>query len=268
MQLANTAHTADDPTVSRILLNIGNTNTEWAIADGIAIRSTGKLPTDTILKDGEIHLESLTTCSELPCLAACVVPEAEERIIQKFPDNNVTFLDYRLVPHIDFSLIEEPETIGADRLANAVAGLHLFTAPVIVVDCGTAITGEVIDREKRFRGGMILPGRRIQRRALGSSAGLLPEIPMSSCRPNALGTTTRDSIRSGIDLALIGALKEILSGIHRELGVPECRAVAVGGDAGYFIENIAELTPGPRHFTLMGLAVVAAGLTEAADSTA
>src|ERR1035438_9519599 len=70
----------------------------------------------------------------------------------------------------------QPQTIGPDRLANAVAARHRFGAPAVVVDFGTAVTFDVVDRAGNYVGGIIAPGLAAMTDYLHEKTALLPRI--------------------------------------------------------------------------------------------
>ena len=232
-----------------LLLNIGNTNTQFArlAADG-TLSTVTMVPTEALADCAE--LADLASC---PGLAASVVPAAQAALAARFP--NLHFLALRDVPFVDFSAVD-PSTLGADRLANLAAATEIG-APVIVLDCGTAITTEALGAGNRFQGGAILPGRRLLRQALHDHTAQLPLVPLGNCEPPALGTNTAEAILAGTDAAVLGAVNHLLRRSQQTLGAPDCPVLAVGGDAPYFATHLPQVQLGPTDFTLRGLRAIA-----------
>jgi type III pantothenate kinase len=180
--------------------------------------------------------------------------------VDRYPNAAFHFVSAESVPEIDFSLVDT-STLGADRVANAAVIAAELLAPAIVLDCGTAITTEVVDAEYRFRGGAIMPGRRLLRRALKANTGQLPEIPFGDDSPPAVGVNTAEAIRAGIDLGVLGAVQRVIDASRAELGGGEgCDVYVVGGDAGFFLEHLVAVTRGAEDFTMRGLALIAGRL--------
>ena len=147
-----------------ILLDIGNTHTRIARAEGEKITILRTLRTSD-LNEAEIPSDPEGAWG------ASVVPAAAAKL------KNVNFINAALAGKIlDFSSVDS-STIGADRLANAVAALDHGT-PALVLDCGSAVTIELVDENLRFLGGAIAPGRKMLRRALHANTAQLPEIPL------------------------------------------------------------------------------------------
>lgn len=234
------------------LLNIGNTHTQVGGLERGRASLLERLPTADILAG---RLPAALERPEGPCLAACVVPRARAVIEAARPAPGVVFLSPDMVTEVSFALVDA-STLGADRIANAVAAAEKG-GPVLVLDCGTCVTTEAVDGRGCFRGGAILPGRALLRQALHAHTGQLPLVPLQGACPSALGPCTRDAILAGVDLGVLGAVQRIVADSRATLGAPDCPVVAVGGDAPFFCQHLPGLVPGDELFTLRGLARVA-----------
>jgi len=120
-----------------------------------------------------------------------------------------------------------PDEIGADRIAVAVAALHLYGAPVMVVDFGTATNIEVIDREGAFIGGIICPGLATSADALFSAAAKLSSISIE-VPDTVIGKSTAHAVRSGLTYGEIDRIDGLVKRVFRELGYT-CKVIATGG---------------------------------------
>lgn len=127
-------------------------------------------------------------------------------------------------------LIDNPAALGSDRVADAVAAAAAYPLPVITVDLGTATTLSVVDREKHFLGGLIIPGVRVALESLSSRASQLPVISLEPAK-KVIGTNTVDCMKSGIIYSTASAIDGVTARIEEELGTP-CTVVATGGNAG------------------------------------
>lgn len=104
---------------------------------------------------------------------------------------------------------DNPKEVGADRIVNAVAAIHLYGNPLIVVDFGTATTYCYIDENKQYMGGAIAPGITISTEALYSRAAKLPRIEIT--RPdNIIGKNTVSAMQSGILFGYVGQVEGIV----------------------------------------------------------
>ena len=121
--------------------------------------------------------------------------------------------------------LPDPARVGIDRLAAAAAAATLRPrgAGVVVVDCGTAVTVDVVDGSGAFLGGAILPGPVLQARALARGTSLLPEIEsLGEAEPPAMpGRHTREAIAAGIGWGIRGAVREVVAKAVDVLGAAD-----------------------------------------------
>lgn len=131
---------------------------------------------------------------------------------------------------------ENPTEVGADRLVNAVAGLKKYHAPMIIVDFGTAITLDVVSKDREYLGGIIAPGLATSVEALFGKTAKLPKVSFD-VPETVIGKNTMESIQSGILYGFAGLVDHLVEKIEGELG-GELTVIATGGDA----QKIASLS--------------------------
>lgn len=150
----------------------------------------------------------------------------------------------------------KPQTIGADRLANAVAARTLHGTPAIVVDFGTAVTFDVIARNGDYIGGVIAPGLGVMSEYLHRRTALLPLVELTQ-PPGAVGKSTQQAMLSGAVFGYRGLVKEILLQIRREQ-FPRARVhvVATGGDAKLIGAGVPLFDAIAPQLTLEGLRLI------------
>ena len=226
-----------------ILLDIGNTHTRIAESRGDAVTILRTVPTAELVPEmippGEVA-------------AASVAPWAAERLRSR----RIEYIGARNCRGlIDFSLVAA-DTLGADRVANAVAAAECYPLPALVVDCGSAITFELVDARRRFLGGAILPGRVLMRRALNTGTAQLPEVPLADAPPERPGANTADAIRLGVDGGAIGMVREVADRLRS--GIELATVVLTGGDAGFFAPHFPGWKLAAPEFTLQGIRLAAA----------
>lgn len=222
------------------ILNIGNTNTQYALYDGhcmdIKTCPTAQFSAELLPKG-------------IPVAAVCVVPAVKE----KLKGYDIFYLSADKCVGMDFSQVEA-SAVGADRLANAVMLAYFSELPAVCIDCGTAITFEVVDEKKAFRGGAILPGRFMLRKGLHEFTAQLPLVEMEDRLSGNIGENTREAIRFGVDRGSVGMIKEILASIKAQPGFENCSVLLTGGDALFFTKNISGLDFAGFDYTLRGIA--------------
>ena len=125
--------------------------------------------------------------------------------------------------------VDSPSQVGSDRIVIAVAALAEYTAPLILMDLGTATTIEVVAPEKVYMGGVIIPGVRTSLDALVNKAAQLPGISLDQPK-KVIGTNTVDCLRSGMMYGTAAMLDGIIDRMEEELGHTST-LIATGGMA-------------------------------------
>lgn len=164
----------------------------------------------TVLRENDIDpaaVERVAICSVVPPVAyplraACVKYFNCEPFVLQAGVKTGLKIKYR-----------NPAEVGADRVACAIAAAHAHPGKdVLVVDCGTATTVEVITATGDYLGGAILPGIGISAEMLSSRTAKLPRVEIA--RPDAaLGRTSAESIQSGLYHGHVGAIRNVVSAL-------------------------------------------------------
>ncbi len=174
---------------------------------------------------------SKLTKQRIGVVISSVVPEwnrsAAEAVKSLCPDP--LFITHTLATGLTLK-VSNPETLGSDRIVNALAGFRHFGRPVAVVDVGTATTITVVDRHSNLIGGAIMPGINMMRESLASNTAKLPLIPLPK-PPSMLGTDTGSALASGIINGTVGAVENIVRGIEGEAHM-KLSLILTGGHAG------------------------------------
>ena len=237
-----------------LLLNIGNTHTQWVFADksGSFISAVEDVTTAAWQADLALLPNVKENCA---VWASSVVPYARNLLTSSGKYKSLHWVDAAsgAAAGLDFSQVDT-STLGADRIANAAA-LLLGELPAGNFDCGTAITLEVVLSNGVFAGGAIMPGRKLMRSALKHGTAALPELPLDYPQPEGFGCNTLQALSLGIDGGAVGMVRELMQKA-RKLGV--ANFVASGGDAAYFCRAVPELKAAGNEFTLRGIYCIAA----------
>ena len=203
-----------------LTVDIGNTNITLGIFDKNILVKTYRVIADNYisLREYEHLFGSLLKNFEI---TECVIGSVYEEINTKIK----TVLDRIL--NIDSILLENSmefginipkskETAGIDRIANAVSALK-YNLPAIVVDIGTAVTFDVVSKEKEFIGGIILPGVNTQLKSLHDYTSKLPVIEPKESEIT-IGTDTESCILSGVVRGIACAIDGLTAMCEEELG--------------------------------------------------
>ena len=224
------------------LFNVGNTQVQIADLCSGAILPVAKVPTS------EFHPEEFA----VPEMAAASVVPVFEELLRR-AGALIVSPNFARGP-VDLSLMKKPETLGADRLANAAALILSGPLPALCVDFGTAINMEFVDSERKMRGGAILPGRLLLRRSLHDYTAKLPLTEIRSDIPDFPGNNTVDAIDIGVDAGALGAVREIVARMEKRFPGKPIRYVACGGDAPFFLRRLPAFEHADDTFTLRGIA--------------
>lgn len=187
-------------------------------------------------------------------VVSSVVPKRNREIKKAAGKTKILWLDAKvnLGVGIDYPA---PKTIGADRLANAVAVTALYGWPAIVVDFGTAVTFDIISKQKKYIGGVIAPGLEAMTNFLFQRTALLPKLSLKEPR-TAVGRSTIDAMRSGAIFGYRGLVREILARIKAErFPRGRLKVVATGGYAHLIASQVPEVDAIHPNLTLEGLRI-------------
>jgi type III pantothenate kinase len=149
---------------------------------------------------------------------------------------------------------EDPRLVGADRIANAVAGRHLYGAPAILLDFGTATTFDALSAAGEYLGGAMAPGILISLDALVSRASKLNRVELAA-PPSVIGRSPAASMQAGFVFGYVGLVQGIVARMRAEIG-ESARVIATGGLAELFAPLIPEIEAVDPHLTLVGLRLI------------
>jgi len=242
-----------------LLFDIGNTNTHMGLADGRGIRRHVDIPTSHWkTNEGSRALTKLVGTSGLKGAAICsVVPRLTPKI-QSLLRGRWQLSALVLGPQtlrgvgIDYP---HPNSIGPDRLANAVAARIHFGAPVVVVDFGTAVTFDVVNGRGDYVGGIIAPGLAAMTDYLHERTALLPRIEIRDVK-SAIGRSTEQAMRIGAVHGYRGLVRELIKELKQDLGTRSLKVVATGGYARLIGRKLKEISVIEPNLTLEGLRLV------------
>ena len=156
--------------------------------------------------------------------------------------------------------VDEPLTVGADRIVNTLAASQLFKRDTIVVDFGTATTFDCITGEGRFIGGVIMPGIRTASDDLVRRTAKLPATELTP-PARVIGRRTEDCIRAGVLWGTTDAVDGLVRRIKAEWpGKKAPQTIATGGLASLVAPLSKEIESVHPDLTLVGLRLAAAAL--------
>ena len=242
-----------------LLLDIGNTNTHLGLGNQNRVTRQANIPT-TLWFDAsaQVQLKKFADRAQITASALCsVVPRATpmaRRIVRRMWNVEALEMTVETIRGVGINY-PKPETIGPDRLANAVGVKHHFGAPSVVVDFGTAVTFDVVDRHGDYVGGIIAPGLAVMTDYLHEKTALLPNIKIRE--PRALiGKNTEAAMLAGAVYGYRGLIRELLIELKRELKCQRLPVVATGGYAQLIAAKLPLISAVEPLLTLEGLRLV------------
>ena len=192
-----------------------------------------------------------------------VVPKADAgwRAFARRIGKPIIPITYKAFPlRLDYP---KPETIGADRLADAAAAVDRYGAPVLVCDFGTAFTAAVVTADRTWRGGVIAPGLPLMRDYFCARTAKLPRIALGGRCPK-IGRSTEEAMRIGALVGARGMVREIVEHLSRAFDA-RFRLVATGGYAAWVLKGLdLPFTVDPT-LTLHGTGLLAAQTLERSE---
>ena len=209
-----------------LCLDVGNTQVYGGVFQGEKLvaqfRRTSELRSSsdelgvffrTVLRENDVDPRQIT---EL--VICCVVPDllySLRACAQKYFDIEPLVLRPGVKTGLKIAY-RDPKEVGSDRIADAVGALKLFPGRhLIVADFGTATTVCAVKKDRTFLGGNILPGVRLSMEALEMRTAQLPSVEIKPVK-TAIGTTTIESIQSGLYWSNVGMIKELVAQISAE----------------------------------------------------
>jgi type III pantothenate kinase len=244
---------------SLLLIDIGNTNTHLGLANDEGVVQQTDIPTAAwFAAEAERPLRRFVSRAHLNGAAICSVVPRCTPLVRQATRRCWNLRCLELTPKtllgigIDYP---KPDSIGPDRLANAVAARHRFGAPVVVVDFGTAVTFDVVDRFGRYIGGIIAPGLAVMTEYLREKTALLPRIKIRDTA-SVVGKSTKEAMLVGAVHGYRGLVRELIKELKTELRMRQLPVVATGGYAKLIAAKLPEITAVDPLLTLEGLRIV------------
>jgi type III pantothenate kinase len=189
------------------------------------------------------------------CAIASVVPALNlifEELTHKLFSKKPFFINHKNTGGLKLK-VQNPEEVGADRIANAAAAWTLFGGGVIVIDIGTATTFDCIDLKGRYIGGAIALGPNLASKSLNIRTAQLPYVNMEKPK-KAIGSSTIECIQSGLYYGYIGLIKELIIQTKKETKIK--RILATGGLAQAIADDLKEIDIFCPNLTLQGIKIV------------
>jgi type III pantothenate kinase len=242
-----------------LLIDIGNTHTHLGWSNGSRVVRQTSIPTSSWLsRRGERFAREFVGAKKVRGAALCSVVPGVTPLVRRAVKRLWKLAPMELTPKTIVGVgihYPKPGTIGPDRLANAVAVKHHFGAPAVVVDFGTAVTFDVVNRRGDYVGGIIAPGLAAMTDYLHEKTALLPRIQIREVS-SAVGKSTEQAMLIGAVHGYRGLVRELIDKLKRELKAGQLPVVATGSYAKLIAAKMPEISAVEPNLTLEGLRLV------------
>ena len=244
-----------------LTIDLGNTNLTIGLYERETLTNHWRLATDHNRMPDEYGLQLLgllnnagRTPADLTgiCLAS-VVPQLTVRVLlacREYLKQEPLLVDVGIKTGIRIRY-EDPKAVGADRVADAVAVMHLYGGPACIIDFGTATTFNALTKEGDYLGGAITAGINLAAEALFTHAAKLPRIDLQK-PPSVIGRNTTNAMQSGLIYGYVSMTEGMVERFRKELG-PDMKVIATGGLAEYVTSETAIIQIHAPWLTLDGL---------------
>jgi type III pantothenate kinase len=247
-----------------LAIDVGNTNIVYGLFDGDHLSHTFRVESARGRTTDEygVTLRSLLASQNVElgsvdrAILASVVPSLTEpmtRLVRGTFDKDPMVVGPGIRTGMSI-LIENPREVGADRIADAVAGYEKAKGGVIVVDFGTSTNFDVVTPKGEYLGGILAPGLQISADALFSRAAKLPRVEIAR-PPRVVGRNTILAMQSGIVYGYAALVDGLVDRIRSEVGF-SCAVIATGGLASLIAPISDTIGEVDDHLTLVGLRIL------------
>jgi type III pantothenate kinase len=237
-----------------LLVDISNSYTKFAFASARRVSASTQIATGKLSSGVAARFLAKRNVGKI--IVSSVVPAKNSAILKAAGKTNVIWLDWKLKLGVEIDY-PKPQSIGADRLANAAAVTALYGCPAIVVDFGTALTFDIVSGRRAYIGGVIAPGLEAMTNFLYQRTALLPKLSLKEPR-RAIGKSTIQAMLSGAVFGYRGLVREILAQVRAEqFPRKKVHVVATGGYARLIAGRLPEIRMVQPNLTLEGLRIVA-----------
>jgi type III pantothenate kinase len=220
-----------------LVLDVGNTNTVLGVYNNDELKYHWRIETSRSKTEDEYGMvikalfnhENIKFSDIEGIIISSVVPPimfAMERMCLKYFNITPIIVGPGVKTGLNIKL-DNPREVGADRIVNAVAGIHYYGTPLIIVDFGTATTYCYINEDGQYLGGAIAPGISISTEALYTKAAKLPRIEIAK-PDHVVGKNTVNAMQSGILYGYVGQVEGIVKRMKEQSNVIP-KVVATGG---------------------------------------
>jgi type III pantothenate kinase len=230
-----------------LIIDIGNTRVKAAVFEKRKLKEFFVFADTTQLLNAAIF----SSYSIRQCLVGTVV-NGHETFIDELQKKTQVHLFTSETPTPVKNLYKTAHSLGSDRLAGAVGGNAAFPGKnILVIDAGTCIKYNFVNDRNEYLGGAISEGLQMRFRAIHTFTSRLPLLEIDENYNKVIGTTSNESILSGVQL---GAIAEVEGFIAQYKQIcPDLTVIVTGGDVNFFEKRLKKPIFADSFLILKGL---------------
>ncbi len=238
-----------------LLIDIGNTRLKWGIADDSHIRNSQALLNEQLTQQNLIKIWQNLPMPEklaMACVSANWLQDLVQIVAEQlWPHLQITIAKAQAHAFGVVNAYEQPEALGVDRWLALIAARHHYATPACIVDCGTAITLDVIDALGYHRGGLISPGLTLMKQALARGT---EQLSLSDTQFTfGLAKKTDAAIYNGTLASAVGLIEHLWTQHQGS------QLILTGGDANLIAKHLLTQPVIDTDLVLRGLAIILQG---------
>jgi type III pantothenate kinase len=252
--------------MSLLAADIGNSHTVLGLVSDGEVTADWRVATDErrtaddwavllhgLLGPARSDVDGIVVCATVPA----ALHEWREMLARHFPDVRGLIVEPGVRTGLPI-LMDNPREVGTDRIVNALAAVHDYDGPAIVVDFGgTATTFDVVSGQGQYVGGAITPGIEISLEALGRRGAQLRKVELARPR-SVIAKNTVEALQSGMVFGVASQVEGIVARMIAELGadVDSVAVIATGHLAPLVVDECSCFTDHDPWLALRGLELV------------
>lgn len=248
-----------------LVVDVGNTNITFGVYDGKTLKATFRMMSKMLRTSDEYGVVLLDLLRnkkvDINCIEGIIVASVVPDVMHSLTGGLVRYVGHAPLtvgPGVKTGIritTENPRSIGADRIVDAVAAYEKYGGPVLVVDFGTATTYDLVTADGSFAAGITAPGIRISAEALWEKAAKLPKIEIKKPK-SILAQETISSMQAGLMYGQIGQTEYIIKKVKEETGFADMKVVATGGLGRTISDETESIDIYDSALTLDGLRII------------
>ena len=230
-----------------LIIDIGNTRVKAAVFENDTIKELAIFNKKKIISELKKLLKKYSISNGIIASVSNLTENKREKIIKLLP-----FIELNSKTKVPFkNLYKTPITLGVDRIALASAAVKKYqNKNVLVIDAGTCMTFDFINKKSEYLGGAISPGIKMRYKAMHTFTSKLPLLKTQQPL-NFIGNSTETSIHSGVVNGICNEIDGVIQQYKNKYG--DLTVVLTGGDANFLAKQLKSSIFANPNFVLEGL---------------